>query len=138
LIDFDNNYDYWTWIELALCLRAETALINKNSVKREKSINLIVDALNSGEGLHKKVKYNIHLRFMSGEGVEWGNDESDDDSFYLFERNLIYLMKLYKLKAFGGSSDYPLEKIDHNITNTRLYLKPLIDIEGIYFFSPFH
>ena len=74
---------------------------------------------------------------MSGEGVELDLDDRKEDLFILFERKLIYLMKLLKLKAFGGSNEFTIQQVDVRIANILPDLNHLIDIGGIYSFSPF-
>ena len=137
LIDFNNDYDYWIWIEFALCLRVELSLIKGDIIKYENSIDLIKKPLSSGEGLEKKIRNNVHIRFMSGEGVELDLDYRKEDLFIMFERTLIYLMKLLKLKAFGGSNEFTIQQVDVRIANILPDLNHLIDIGGIYSFSPF-
>lgn len=137
LIDFNDNYDYWTWIEFALCLRVELSLIKDDISRYENSINLIKKPLNSGDDFQKKIRNNVHLRFMAGEGVELNLDESNENVLVVFERKLVYLMKLLKLKAFGGSGEYAIQQIEMKIADVSAELKKFIDIDGVYSYSPF-
>ncbi|EOE5495783.1 DUF6707 family protein [Cronobacter turicensis] len=60
-IKFNNDYDYWAWVEYVLCLRIELSLKLINPEKKEISITIIKEALDSGEGLVKK----LEIRFIN-------------------------------------------------------------------------
>ena len=117
-ITFENDYDYWTWIEYAISLRAELAQLEGDSRKFNDSITKINDVLDSGEGLHKRIRNNVHNRFMAGDGIELdesvlsGKNECVTD---IFDFRLIYLMKLIKVKVLGGSIEYPFQLATKNI-----------------------
>ncbi|EPO1792870.1 DUF6707 family protein [Cronobacter turicensis] len=128
-IKFNNDYDYWTWVEYALCLRIELSSRLGDPEKKEISINIIKQALDSGEGLVKKIRNQVHERFMNGE--EFGIDEVESkDSDAEFEARMIYLMKLLKAKAFGGSEFFNPNFVDAEIKNTLKILQAmLIDVD---------
>lgn len=128
-IKFNNDYDYWTWVEYALCLRIELSSRLGDPEKKEISINIIKQALDSGEGLVKKIRNQVHERFMNGE--EFGIDEVEiKDSDAEFEARMIYLMKLLKAKAFGGSEFFNPNFVDAEIKNTLKILQAmLIDVD---------
>lgn len=139
-IPFFNDYDYWTWIEFAISLKA---LIAKNEGQNQifdESLEKINSALNHGEGLVKKVRLNVHQRFMAGEGVNidelknHNNLSLADD----FDHRLIYLMKLIKIKVLGGSSEYPVSKaLDEMIKNISA-MKELLKDVSLNNVEPFH
>ena len=132
-IEFNNDYDYWTWIEYAIALRAEISIINNDDEKNKDSIKKIIDALNSGEGLPKKIKINVHNRFMAGESVELDNSNfsSKNTNFYdNFSHRLIYQMALVKLKVLGASKEYPIGKVTSNIESNSQEMQKMID-EGV-------
>ncbi|NCH72933.1 DUF6707 family protein [Cronobacter dublinensis] len=114
-INFNNDYDYWTWIEYALCLRVELSSKFGDSEKQKNSVSLMKVALDSGAAIVRKIKSQVHERFMNGEGVnvdEAGNMEPDTD----FEYRMIYVMKLLKIKAFGGSEFFNSNFVDAEVT----------------------
>jgi len=114
-INFNNDYDYWTWIEYALCLRVELSSKFGDSEKQKNSVSLMKVALDSGVAIVRKIKSQVHERFMNGEGVnvdEAGNMEPDTD----FEYRMIYVMKLLKIKAFGGSEFFNSNFVDAEVT----------------------
>ncbi|WP_336282174.1 DUF6707 family protein [Cronobacter dublinensis] len=114
-INFNNDYDYWTWIEYALCLRVELSSKFGDSEKQKNSVSLMKVVLDSGAAIVRKIKSQVHERFMNGEGVnvdEAGNMEPDTD----FEYRMIYVMKLFKIKAFGGSEFFNSNFVDAEVT----------------------
>ncbi|ELY2739355.1 hypothetical protein SMC30_004462 [Cronobacter dublinensis] len=114
-INFNNDYDYWTWIEYALCLRVELSSKFGDSEKQKDSVSLMKVALDSGAAIVRKIKSQVNERFMNGEGVnvdEAGNMEPDTD----FEYRMIYVMKLLKIKAFGGSEFFNSNFVDAEVT----------------------
>lgn len=132
-IEFNNDYDYWTWVEYAIALRAEIAGSNNDYEKNKDSIKKIIDALNYGEGLQKKIKINVHNRFMAGEGIELDNSTSSGDnknSHDNFNHRLIYLMALVKLKVLGASKEYSIGKVISNIESNLQEMQKMIN-EGV-------
>lgn len=133
-ISFGNDYDYWTWIEYAVSLRAELAEIDGQFNKINNSVEIIKNALNAGEGLHKKIRNNVHSRFMSGENVELdesvisGENKNITD---VFDLRLVYLMKLVKIKILGGSNEYPVQRAVENIRSDVHEMKLLL-VDGFF------
>ncbi len=139
-IPFFNDYDYWIWIEFAISLKA---LIAKNEGQNQifdESLEMINSALNHGEGLVKKVRLNVHQRFMAGEGVNidelknHNNLSLADD----FDYKLIYLMKLVKIKVLGGSSEYPVSKALDDMVKNISAMKELLKDVSLNNVEPFH
>ena len=139
-IPFFNDYDYWTWIEFAISLKA---LIAKNEGQNQifdESLEKINSALNHGEGLVKKVRLNVHQRFMAGEGVNidelknYNNLSLADD----FDYRLIYLMKLIKIKVLGGSPEYPVSKALDEMVQNISAMKELLKDVSLNNVEPFH
>ncbi|MGD8164529.1 DUF6707 family protein [Pantoea sp. FN0307] len=125
-IEFKNDYDYWTWVEYALALRAEISEQNGNKIKQVESVRLIEDALISGEGLPKKIRGNVHKRFMDGEGVALNSNEEEEG----LDARLIYLMRLIKLKSLGGSEKYTLVKASVNIIENKKIMKGMFETKA--------
>ncbi|ELY4159834.1 hypothetical protein SMZ39_004117 [Cronobacter turicensis] len=124
-IKFNDDYDYWAWVEYALCLRIELSSRLINPEKKEISISIIKEALDSGEGLVKKIRNQVHERFMNGE--EFGIDDAEcKDSDAEFEARMIYLMKLLKAKAFGGSEFFNPHFVDAEIKNILKILQAML------------
>jgi len=139
-IIFNNDYDYWTWIEYALCLRAEIAINFSENDKARDSINKINYALNYGEGFQKKIRMNVHKRFMDGEGIELNDSVFSDDDLSIYEEfnyRLIYQMSLIKLKVLGGSEEYKIEKALININSNADAINNLINKGALEKAQPF-
>lgn len=125
-IKFNNDYDYWTWIEYSLALRGELAIKKRLESKEKESIGKIKEVLNSGEGLHKKIRLNVHDRFMNGEGVTLDEIEKNTPPPIEFSYRLIYLMKLIKIKTLGGSSFFTAEKLTLEIKQNLEKMRELL------------
>lgn len=125
-IKFNNDYDYWTWIEYSLALRAELAIKKQLVSKEQESIKKIKEALNSGEGLHKKIRLNVHDRFMNGEGVTFDEIGKNITPPIELSYRLIYLMKLIKIKVLGGSSFFTAEKLTLEVKNNLDRIRELL------------
>ncbi|ELY2857123.1 hypothetical protein SMC92_004258 [Cronobacter dublinensis] len=135
-INFNNDYDYWTWIEYALCLRVELSSKVGDSEKEQNSVSLMKEALDSGAVIVRKIKSQVHERFMNGEGVnvdEAGNMEPDTE----FEYRMIYVMKLLKIKAFGGSEFFNSNFIDAEVTKNIQLMRSILRAKNNNQIAPF-
>ncbi|EPR9027046.1 DUF6707 family protein [Cronobacter dublinensis] len=135
-INFNNDYDYWTWIEYALCLRVELSSKVGDSEKEQNSVSLMKEALDSGAVIVRKIKSQVHERFMNGEGVnvdEAGNMEPDTE----FEYRMIYGMKLLKIKAFGGSEFFNSNFIDAEFTKNIQLMRSILRAKNNNQIAPF-
>ncbi|ELQ5997508.1 DUF6707 family protein [Cronobacter dublinensis] len=135
-INFNNDYDYWTWIEYALCLRVELSSKFGDSEKEQNSVSLMKEALDSGAAIVRKIKSQVHERFMNGEGVnvdEAGNMEPDTE----FEYRMIYVMKLLKIKAFGGSEFFNSNFIDAEVTKNIQLMRSILRAKNNNQIAPF-
>lgn len=140
LIPFNNDYDYWTWIEFAISLRAEIYNQIGYNEKGRASLEIIKAALNSGEGIERKIKINVHNRFMAGEGVVLDESIADgtrQDIYNEFNHRLIYLMKLIKLNVLGASAEYSREKTLANINSNVQRILVLVQENALDGAQPF-
>lgn len=130
-VSFENDYDYWTWVEFSLSLKAYLCKSECSD-----SIKVINDAVNFGEGLPKKIKLNVHNRFMEGVGVVLDCDCNDVSPIDEFDFRLIYFMKLVKLSVLGG-------KLSNNDLNSEISfnikrMKELLSTIRLTDIEPFH
>ncbi|EOL9072421.1 DUF6707 family protein [Cronobacter turicensis] len=124
-VKFNNDYDYWAWVEYVLCLRIELSLKLINPEKKEISITIIKEALDSGEGLVKKIRNQVHKRFMNGE--EFSINEAESKNYDAeFEARMICLMKLLKAKAFGGSDFFNPNFVNAEVKKNLKILKAML------------
>ncbi|MDT3667984.1 DUF6707 family protein [Cronobacter dublinensis] len=135
-LKFNNDYDYWAWIEYALCLRVELSSKFGDSEKEQDSVSLMKEVLHSGGAIVRKIKNQVHERFMNGEGVnvdEAGNMEPDTE----FEYRMIYVMKLLKIKAFGGSEFFDSNLIDAEVTKNMQLMQSILRAKNSNQIAPF-
>ncbi|ELY2798495.1 hypothetical protein SNN58_004271 [Cronobacter dublinensis] len=135
-LKFNNDYDYWAWIEYALCLRVELSSKFGDSEKEQDSVSLMKEVLHSGGAIVRKIKNQVHERFMNGEGVnvdEAGNMEPDTE----FEYRMIYVMKLLKIKAFGGSEFFASNLIDAEVTKNIQLMQSILRAKNSNQIAPF-
>ncbi|MDO6410122.1 DUF6707 family protein [Pantoea phytobeneficialis] len=139
-IGFDNDYDYWTWIEFSISLRAQLALLKQDDEKYNDSVLKIKSVLDSGEGMLKKIRNNVHNRFMAGEGVELAESVASGENKDLaisFDLRLVYLMKLIKIKVLGGSPEYSINKVERDIEDNLSSMRGLLNKSSISKVKPF-
>lgn len=140
IIPFNNDYDYWAWIDFAVSLRAKISENTSDNERRKDSLRIMNKALDYDEGLQKKIKNNVHNRFMAGEGVELNSliyAEGNTNFQEEFNYRLIYLMKLIKLDVLGASDEYPIEKVRENINNNVKIMQQLINDDFLDRVQPF-
>lgn len=114
-IPFEENYDYWTWVEHALILQARIAREDGQQDIHDQAMKSLDNALNTGEEAVVKVKHNVQARFVKGETLDTKTIdaaiERKDESTECDQR-LLYVMKLFKIKELGAVSPYTDEKVE--------------------------
>ncbi|WP_099074715.1 DUF6707 family protein [Proteus alimentorum] len=92
-VDFENDYNYWTWIEYALLLKIYDSEIkgDDNSIYIEK-INY---AINSGSELEVHVRQNVIERIKSS-SFEYNQNKIED-----IDISIENLMRLLKIRFFS-------------------------------------
>ncbi|EST59259.1 hypothetical protein K151_730 [Proteus hauseri ZMd44] len=108
-VDFENDYNYWTWIEYALLLKIYDNEIkgNDNSIYIEK-INY---AINSGSELEIHVKKNIIER-INLSSFEYSSNKIKD-----IDTSIENLIRLLKIRFFSLNEK---SKVDLIISSIRL------------------
>lgn len=108
-VDFENDYDYWTWIEYALLLKIYDNEIkgNDNSLYIEK----INSAINSGSELEVHVKKNVIER-INLSSFEYSPNKIKD-----IDISIENLMRLLKIRFFSLNEK---SKVDLIISSIRL------------------
>lgn len=131
-IEFDGNYDKWTWIEggLIIMYRIGSEMqIENNDVCISKKI---LDTLNFGDSdIKKKINRKAFTRRMNGESLV--NYCGKAHAAFLnsdLELEFIYLMGYYKELLFiyvlGGSDNYPLEQLSIRLNATETKIKSFL------------
>ncbi|MCH4257319.1 MAG: hypothetical protein LKF77_18045 [Proteus vulgaris] len=108
-VDFENDYNYWTWIEYALLLKIYDNEIkgNDNSIYIEK-INY---AINSGSELEVYVKKNVIERIKLN-SLEYNSNKIKD-----IDTSIENLMRLLKIRFFSLNES---SKVDLIISSIKL------------------
>lgn len=108
-VDFENNYNYWTWIEYALLLK-----IYDNEMKGNINriyIEKINHAINSGSELEVSVRKNVIERIKLSSFEDISNKIKDIDI------SIENLMRLLKIRFFSLNER---SKVDLIISSIRL------------------
>lgn len=136
-IKFENNYDYWTWLEFSLALRAELAFNVGDINKSVESVDIMSEALHSGEGLQKMIRINVHSRFMDGEMLELKSVGEETNYSFMFDHNIINLMRLVKMKVLGGSDKFNIDLLESEIKKETSQLLSILNEIGVNSILPF-
>lgn len=118
-IDFFYNYDYWTWIECAICLQAYHYQVNNNNEEFLKLKIILDNTLETAPTeLVLFVKKNVHQRFLKGELLDKSYIiEAIDEKNPIKEINkrLVYMMNLIKLQVYKEEAS-----VDKNVLNNEI------------------
>ncbi|NWB85932.1 MULTISPECIES: DUF6707 family protein [Pseudomonas] len=139
-VPFENNYDYWEWVESALVLKGLLAKESNETSAYDSALASVLEAMNSGSELQVKVKLSVHNRFLEGETLD---DEKirfyadKGDAIAECNERIILLITLLKLKFFDTEASYPVEKIEHEITEQTDRINSLISTVGLFKITPF-
>lgn len=139
-IPFEENYDYWTWVEHALVLQARIAREEEHQAVYDQSMQLIEDALNTGEEAVVKVKHNVQARFVKGETLSTQTIDAaikKNDTSMECEQRILYVMKLFKIKELGAQPPYTDEKVEQESTEYMKRINEIVEQVGIEKVEPF-
>lgn len=139
-IPFEENYDYWTWVEHALVLQARIAREKEQQAVYKQFMQLIEDALNTGEEAVVKIKHNVQDRFVKGETLSTQTIDAaikKNDLLMECEQRILYVMKLFKIKELGAQLPYTDEKIDEESTQHMERINEIVKQIGIQKVEPF-
>lgn len=139
-IPFEENYDYWTWVEHALILQAHIAREEGQQEVYDHAMHLIEEALHTGEEAVVKIKRNVQDRFVKGETL---NTQTIDAAIgqkkpsIECDQRILYVMKLFKIKELGAQLPYTDEKIDEESTQHMERINEIVKQIGIQKVEPF-
>lgn len=139
-IPFEENYDYWTWVEHALILQARIAREEGQQEVYDQAMHLIEEALHTGEEAVVKIKRNVQDRFVKGETL---NTQTIDAAIQQkkpsieCDQRILYVMKLFKIKELGAQLPYTDEKIDEESTQHMERINEIVKQIGIQKVEPF-
>lgn len=139
-IPFEENYDYWTWVEHAVVLQARIAREEEQQAVYEQSMQLIEDALNTGEEAVVKIKHNVQDRFVKGETLSTQTIDAaikKNDLLMECEQRILYVMKLFKIKELGVQPPYTDEKVEQESIEYMKRINEIVEQVGIEKVEPF-
>ncbi|MEW4371705.1 DUF6707 family protein [Paenibacillus kandeliae] len=139
-LPFNNNYNYWTWIEIAHVLHAVLAPAEQADAAKQQAIAAIESAVNTGKPDVVEIKRDVHQRFLQGDMVQSSDLErqiSADDPAGEANRRLIHLMRLIKLELLGGSEQYPASRAADEAKQQIARIRDIIADIGLFKLSPF-
>lgn len=139
-IPFEENYDYWTWVEHALVLQARIAREEEQQAVYKQFMQLIEDALNTGEEAVVKIKHNVQDRFVKGETLSTQTIDAaikKNDLLMECEQRILYVMKLFKIKELGAQLPYTDEKLEQEMEQYMKRINEIVEQVGIEKVEPF-
>ncbi|WP_204825539.1 DUF6707 family protein [Paenibacillus nicotianae] len=139
-IPFEENYDYWTWVEHAVVLQARIAREEEQQAVYKQFMQLIEDALNTGEEAVVKIKHNVQDRFVKGETLSTQTIDAaikKNDLLMECEQRILYVMKLFKIKELGAQPPYTDEKLEQEMEQYMKRINEIVEQVGIEKVEPF-
>lgn len=139
-IPFEENYDYWTWVEHALILQARIAREEGQQEVYDQAMHLIEEALHTGEEAVVKIKRNVQERFVKGETLTTQTIDAaiqQKKPSIECDQRILYVMKLFKIKELGAQLPYTDEKIDEESTQHMERINEIVKQIGIQKVEPF-
>lgn len=141
-IDFFHNYDYWTWIECAICL---LAYYYQENNKDDEFLNLKMKLDNTLETapneLILSVKKNVHQRFLQGELLDKSYIiEAIDEKNTIQEINkrLVFMMNLIKLQVYKQETVVDKNMLNDEIIENSAIIQTYFNENGFKKIFPFY
>lgn len=139
-ISFKGNFNYWTWIEMAIVLLMR---INRegNTEPTNKLKDVVLAVLNAGNDLQNKVNTNNFNRVMAGQTLDFSKIQSaiiERDRPSELDYRLTYFMKLVKIREMGASENFSIAEADSQIEENKLEITTIlkeIDLSKVLPFS---
>lgn len=129
-IEFNGNYNYWTWIEMALILNIRINRINSELAIVDVLKNKVLSPLSIGNEAQVRINNRVFKRILQGDTlpldkVKRAMDAGDvnDEVFW----RTVYLKKLMKISEMGGSDEYPAAQAEVEIKNNEIRVKDLLN-----------
>lgn len=140
-IDFFHNYDYWTWIECAICLLAYHYQVNNNNEEFLKLKTILDNTLETAPTeLALFVKKNVHQRFLKGELLDKSYIiEAIDEKNPIKEINkrLVYMMNLIKLQVYKEEASVDKNMLNNEIIENSAIIQAYFKENGFVKVFPF-
>ncbi|MDX5631080.1 MULTISPECIES: DUF6707 family protein [unclassified Brenneria] len=139
-IPFNDDFDYWTWIEYALSLKSRMAREKEELTESSEAIRKIIMATETGSELEISIKRRVFQRMLNGEnifldGLHHAIDSKDKAMEY--NERILYLMEIIKIDEIKKETEKPKKQGSTEIEKQILTCKGIIDLIGIEKTMPF-
>lgn len=136
-VSFEGDYESWTFIDSSLVLLAYMERNTEDLLSNYK--NILLNPLNQGDELTKKIKKRVHQRFLNGDTLnqKLAKIEQSSSMQSELEYRLLYLTDLLRLYLFIAESPFDKTDVQAKIEENMEMLKKSIKKQGIHSFFPF-
>lgn len=113
-IPFDDNYNLWTWVELALALDAKLA--SKSEAKQR--VDAIRAPLALGDEMHRTIKARALSRRLDGDLLQFeaiAEAQQDNDKKSELDYRFAHLKELVYIEVLGGSDEQSVDNVQRAI-----------------------
>ncbi|MEE3664876.1 DUF6707 family protein [Brenneria sp. g21c3] len=139
-IPFNDDFDYWTWIEYALSLKSRMAREKEELTESSEAIRKIIMATETGSELEISIKRRVFQRMLNGENIflDGLHDAIDSkDKAMEYNERILYLMEIIKIDEIKKETEKPKKQGSTEIEKQILTCKGIIDLIGIEKTMPF-
>jgi hypothetical protein len=127
-IEFQSNYDLWTWVEFALALRSRIADSNGSAVENTFLKRQVLRAVETGDEEKVQLRKKIHARFRNGSQVRFDKVQSaidNGDADAELDWREVHLKNLILLEQFGSSDPVLAGSLGHQTESNLLAMRTL-------------
>ena len=121
-IEFANNFDIWTWVEVGLALQSAIYRGTDRNELSKKCFEKIFYVYEQGSPTNKKV-FN---RNLNGALLKYGEIANAKTKKAEYEWRMYQLQTLTLIREMGGGEEFTIERADNEILENKEKLKTLI------------
>lgn len=125
-IKFDNNYNVWTWVELALALEARMLTEERQDKQAEECVKKIRAPFEVGDETLKSIKSKALNRRLNGDLLPFDKiteSQQDNDISLEMDYRFAALKELIYLSELGGSEEFTIKNINQQIQDNLSKIK---------------
>ncbi len=103
-IPFDNDYDHWTWIEYAICLKSKIEKEKGDNTSSAKEIKKILSTLEIGSELEVSIKKRVFNSMLDGDNIyidELNDAMENENNISIYNEGLLYIMEMIKIEEIN-------------------------------------
>lgn len=127
-IAFANNYNTWTWVELALALEARILREQSNPQAAARAVDKIKSPFTAGDQVLQGIKARILACRLDGELLPFDKiveAEEDGDADLANEYRFAAVKELVYIRELGGSDKLPVAQIETALQDNMQKIKTL-------------